>query len=159
MSDASQPPPEAPQQPPEQPAPQQPAPAPAAPKPDLTMAWLPHLLMVVSWWLGPLILWLAKKDDSKLAAFHGKQAMIWGFVPMGVSIVCFIILFIPILNFLSCCLWPLLFLGHLAYGIVALVMTAQGKAFKYIVVADKFCGKEFAEAYPDLAGGQPPAGS
>jgi len=141
MTNVSQPPSGAPQ-----------PPAPAQPgKPDLTMAWLPHLLMVLTWWLGPMILWLVKRDESKLAAFHGKQAMIWGFVPAALLVAIIIIAFIPIIGWLLFCLWPLLLLGNLAYGIIATVMTAQGKPFKYFFVADKFCGKEFAEAYPELA--------
>jgi uncharacterized membrane protein len=144
--------------PPQQPPPQQPAPTQPA-KPDLTMAWLPHLLMVLTWWLGPLILWLVKKDENKLAAFHAKQAMIWGFVPTALVVVIIIIAFIPFIGLLTLCLWPLLIVGNMAYGIVATVMTAQGKPFKYIVVADKFCQAEFAAAYPEQAAQQPPAGA
>jgi hypothetical protein len=150
-------------------APQQPsAPPPAAPppgagpaKPDYTMAWLAHLLLLFTCFIGPLIIWLAKKDQDKYAAFHGKQALFWwiavAVVAIVLSIVAGVVGFVlgavggPLV-FLSVCLWWLIGLviglGNLAYVIYAIVQTSQGKPFKYFFVADQFCKKEFAEAYP-----------
>ncbi|MDY7009141.1 MAG: DUF4870 domain-containing protein [Planctomycetota bacterium] len=159
MTDTS-PPPEVP--PSQQPPPQSPVQQPV--KPDLTMAWLPHLLMVLTWWLGPLIIWLVKKDEDKFAAFHGKQAMVQGIFATVVLIVAIIlsllltVITVGVLAFTFPCFLSLIWLAHVVYGIVATVQTSQGKPFKYFFVADKFCSKEFAEAYPDLASGQPAAG-
>ena len=144
MTDTPQQPTPEPQQPAE-PA-QQLAPPPA--KPDLTMAWLPHLLMVLTGFLGPLIIWLIKKDESKLAAFHGKQAFIFGLVPLGLLVVGAILSWVPVLGCCVIVVVLLALLGCLAYGIVGTVSAGQGKPFKYKVVADQFCAKEFAEAYP-----------
>ncbi len=124
---------------PQTPTPPQP-PAQPPPKPDLTMAWLPHLLLVLTWWLGPLIIWLIKKDEDKLAAFHGKQATIFG---VAATVACFTI-----------CLAPFAWVAVLVYGIIATVNTYQGQPFKYYFIADKFCADEFAAAYPDLAAQQ-----
>jgi len=137
---------DAPQQPPAPAAPQpQPAgPAPGA-KPDYTMAWLCHLLMVLTWWLGPLIIWLVKKDEDKLVAFHGKQTLILGVACTVASMVLWIL-----------CLGWIIWILLVVYGIIGTVATAQGKPFKYLLVADKFCAAEFAAAYPDQAAGQQP---
>ena len=137
---------DAPQQPPAPAAPQpQPdGPAPGA-KPDYTMAWLCHLLMVLTWWLGPLIIWLVKKDEDKLVAFHGKQTLILGVACTVASMVLWIL-----------CLGWIIWILLVVYGIIGTVATAQGKPFKYLLVADKFCAAEFAAAYPDQAAGQQP---
>ena len=146
--------PPVPQPPSEQPStPQPPSGQPQA-GPDLTMAWLPHLLMVLTWWVGPLVIWLVKKDEDKLANFHGKQAMIWGFIPTALLFFAMVIAFIPVLGMLMMCFFPLLYVGNMVYGIIAIMQTSKGEPFKYFFVADQFCAREFAEAYPDAAGGQ-----
>jgi uncharacterized Tic20 family protein len=142
-------------------APQQPsAPPPAAPPPgagpaktDYTMAWLAHLLLLFTCFIGPLIIWLVKKDQDKYAAFHGKQAFFW-WIAVAVVVFCLYILTFVValvggpLAFLPMCLMSVAGLGNLAYVIYAIVQTSQGKPFKYFFVADQFCKREFAEAYP-----------
>lgn len=136
-------------QPPEVPPTQPPAPQPA--KPDRTMAWLAHLLGIFTWFVGPLVIWLVKKDEDKYAAYHAKQALCF---QVGVTIVETIL---GATLFLACFI-PVIHLGAIAYAIVAIVKTSKGEPFKYILVADWFCKQEFAEAYPDIAAAQPPAG-
>ena len=139
---------ETPQQPS---APEQPT-TPSA-KQDTTMAWLAHLLMLFTLFLGPLVIWLVKKDEDKYAAFHAKQAMCWGIVVFIVlvflAVFSSLLLLVPVLGFLGWCVFWVAWVGHIAYGIVGTILTAQGKPHKYILVADKFCKNEFAEAYPD----------
>jgi hypothetical protein len=130
-----------------------PPPIPQPPKPDLTMAWLPHLLLLFTYFIGPLIIWLTQKDANKLGAFHGKQALFWSIGVCVVVIGLYILIFAfaivagPLAFLPICAIWVLL-LGNFVYVIYAIVQTAQGKPFKYFFVADKFCAKEFQEAYP-----------
>ena len=154
---------DAPQQPP---APAEPQPQPAAPPPaatqDYTMGWLAHLLAIFTWFIGPLIIWLVKKDDDKYAAYHGKQALCWVVALTIVMIVLWVLSILLVfaagpIAFVTMCAMQLVGLGNLAYVIYAIVQTAKGKPFKYFFVADKFCAKEFAEAYPGQAAGAPPA--
>ena len=37
---------------------------------ERTMAMLAHLLGIVTGFLGPLVIWLIKKDQSKFVAYH-----------------------------------------------------------------------------------------
>ena len=156
MTDApQQPPPAAPPQP-------QPAGPPPGAKPDYTMGWLAHLLMLLTGFVGPLIIWLVKKDDDKYAAYHGKQALCWSVAATIVCIAGFIA--IGLITLVTAGIGALLFpcfiiivwAGYLGYGIYAIIQTSKGLPFKYILVADKLCAKEFAEAYPDQAAGQQP---
>ncbi len=40
-----------------------------------TMAMLCHLLAIFTWFLGPLIIWLIKKDEDKFIDDQGKEAL------------------------------------------------------------------------------------
>ena len=55
--------------------------APAAlPVPDKnarTLAMLAHLLAIFTCFLGPLVLYLVKKDEDSFIAFHSLQAVYW----------------------------------------------------------------------------------
>lgn len=133
-----------------------PVPTPPAPKRDTTFGWVAHLLMLFTWFIGPLVIWLVKKDEDKYAAFHAKQALCWAvamsIVMIGMYIVAGLLFLIAApLIFLGSCLIPLIGLANVAYVIVAIIYTSQGKVFKYFLVADMFCKKEFAEAYPESA--------
>ncbi len=54
---------------------------PAAPMVELTQdekayAGLAHALMMGTWWIGPLVIYLTKKE-SRFVAFHALQALLW----------------------------------------------------------------------------------
>jgi uncharacterized Tic20 family protein len=42
---------------------------------DRSMAMLCHLLSILTGFIGPLILWLVKKDTSPFVNHHGKEAL------------------------------------------------------------------------------------
>ncbi|MEM7014341.1 MAG: DUF4870 domain-containing protein [Verrucomicrobiota bacterium] len=42
---------------------------------DKTMGLLAHILGILTGFVGPLIIWLVKKDQSKFVDFHGKEAL------------------------------------------------------------------------------------
>ena len=68
------------------------------------MAMLIHLLGIVTGFLGPLILWLVKKDESRFVDHHGKEAinfmltalivsfplMFFVFITLGLGIIVYI---------------------------------------------------------------------
>ena len=39
-------------------------------------AGLAHALMISTWWIGPLVIYLIRKD-SRFVAFHAMQALLW----------------------------------------------------------------------------------
>lgn len=49
---------------------------PAPAEDERTMALLAHVLMIVTWWIGPLIIYLLKRD-SRFVSFHALQALFW----------------------------------------------------------------------------------
>ena len=43
---------------------------------DRTLGMIAYVLAIFTSWLGPLILWLVKKDQSKFVAYHCLQALL-----------------------------------------------------------------------------------
>ena len=97
---------QAPESKPEEPKPEESAGAGAAPVPsaeaedeaawppagevtkdEKTMAMLVWLLAIFTWFIGPLVIYLVKKDESKFVAFHGLQALWFGVVVLGAVII------------------------------------------------------------------------
>jgi uncharacterized membrane protein len=53
---------------------------------ETTLALLAHVLQIFTWWIGPLAIYLAKRD-SKFVSFHAMQALLWQFVMMGLGMI------------------------------------------------------------------------
>jgi len=108
-----------------------------ASKDDRTLAMIAHLLGL-AWFLGPLVLYLMKKDAaSAYVKFHVKQSL---FYQVAVTVVLVVLMVVALLatvvtrGLLGCVFFPLIFLavlGDLVYLIVAVVQTANGKDFEY----------------------------
>ena len=43
---------------------------------EKTMALLAEIFQIFSWWIGPLVFYVVKRD-SKFVAFHAMQALLW----------------------------------------------------------------------------------
>lgn len=104
---------------------------------ERNMGMLIHLLAIFTSWLGPLILWLVRKDQSPFIDHHGKEAlnfqitytivafgvglvgMVLGIVTMGVGI----LLLIP--------LWLVMFVFVLIWEIQACVSASRGEWYHY----------------------------
>ena len=62
---------------------------------DKTMAMLIHLLSLLSGFVGPLILWLVKKDTSLFVDFHGKESINFMITNLIIS---FVLLFLTVIT-------------------------------------------------------------
>lgn len=113
------------------PAPEQPASADATPPPagdpsvapdfgeltsdEKTMGMLCHLLGLLTGFIGPLVLWLIKKDESKFVEDQGKEAL-------NFQILMFIGMFASGILMLVC----IGYLTFLAVFVVDIIFTIQG---------------------------------
>ncbi|HEV2177218.1 MAG TPA: DUF4870 domain-containing protein [Terriglobia bacterium] len=69
-----------------------------APTPDeRTLAMLAHILQVVSGFVGPLIIFLVKRE-SRFVAFHAAQALIWQVVYFAFAAVTMVVWFVVIFS-------------------------------------------------------------
>ncbi|HVT89216.1 MAG TPA: DUF4870 domain-containing protein [Tepidisphaeraceae bacterium] len=117
------------------PPPMNPSPAPVGyqgPEPDKdakTMAMLCHLLAIFTGFIGPLVVWLIKKDSSPFVDDQGKEAlnfqitMFIAFIVAGISTCIFIGFF----------LIPVLVIANLVFCILATMKANQGVAYRYPV--------------------------
>lgn len=127
------------------------------PKPDeKSMGMLSHLLCIFTSWLGPLIIFLVKKDESPYVKLHAKQALVWGIALNVVFIPLIVISFIPFVGFINCLAVPAIVVIHYVFTIMGTVKVNKGEQFLYPVVAEMFCKEEIAAIYGEGAAPPPP---
>ena len=104
--------------------------APAAPTSDeRNMAVLAHLLGIVLGFLGPLIIWLIKKDESPYVNDQGKEALNFQITLIIAYAVAGALTFVLI----GCFLLPLVVVADLVFCIIAGVAAARGEYYRYPV--------------------------
>ncbi len=92
-----------------------------------TMAMLAHLLGIVLGFIGPLIIWLIKKDEHAFVDDQGKEALNFQLTLLIGWIVAFVLSFFCI-GFL---LYPLLLLAAVIFSILGGVKANGGEAYRY----------------------------
>jgi len=94
-------------------------------KDSITMAMLCHLLAIFTWFLGPLIIWLIKKDSSPFVDDQGKEALNFQIVALIATVAC-------VFGF---CLAPFLIatvqITRLVFCIIATIEANKGVAYRY----------------------------
>lgn len=118
------------------------------------MGMLSHLLCIFTTWLGPLIIFLMKKDTSPYIKLHAKQALCWG-ISMAVLL---LVSGFTVVIFIGCVLYPATLVVHLVFTIMGTVKVNKGEKFLYPVVVNMFCKEEAAAVYGDapMQGTPPP---
>ncbi len=96
---------------------------------EKTMAILAHVLGIVSMFVGPLIIWLIKKDESKFVDHHGKEALNFQILITGLYILGTILTTV-IIGF---CIYPIAAIAAIVFGIMAAVAANKGEWYKYPV--------------------------
>ena len=111
--------------------PQAPSPSPESPaqpgSDDRTLALLAHLLGIFASFVGALIIWLIKKDDSPFVDAHGKSALNFQFTLLIAWVVTFILIFLII----GLLLIPVLFVVGLVFPILAAIKANNGEYYTY----------------------------
>ncbi len=91
------------------------------------MAMLCHLLAIFTGFIGPLIIWLMKKDQSPFVDYHGKQALNFQFTVLIASIVSGLLIMI----FVGCVTTPIIVIGNLILCIMATMKANSGEMYQY----------------------------
>lgn len=98
------------------------------PTPDeKTMGMLCHLLGLFTGFLGPLIIWMIKKDESQYVNVHGKEALnfqltcLIGYVASGVLSLVFIGFFTAL------AIWVV----AIIFGIMGTMAANRGETYEY----------------------------
>ena len=104
--------------------------APSASPDDKTMAMLAYILGIFTGFLGPLILWLIKKDQSKFVGFHALQALLLHAIVVIGYLLSGVLTFV-LIGFLT---YPLFFVLGLVFSIIAGLAANRGEWYDIPVV-------------------------
>jgi uncharacterized Tic20 family protein len=96
---------------------------------DTNMGMLLHILALVTGFIGPLVLWLVKKDTSRFVDDQGKEVLNWCITLFIAYCACFLLMLVVIGIFLL----PLLVLAQVIFAIVGAVQASKGVAYRYPV--------------------------
>jgi len=100
----------------------------AAPsKEECNMAMLIYILSIFTGFIGPLIIWLMKKDTSPFINDQGKECLNWCITFVICYIVSIILMFVIIGIFL---MFALLIL-NLVFAIMGAIKSSKGIAYRY----------------------------
>jgi len=102
-------------------------------KDDLTWAMLCHLSALAGFIvpfgsvLGPLIIWLIKKDEMPIVDIHGKKALNFQITMAIAYFVCFLLIFAAV----GLLLLPMVAIFSFVMVVIASVKANDGKEFNY----------------------------
>lgn len=96
---------------------------------ECTMAMLCHLLAIPTGFLGPLIIWLLKKDTMPFVDDQGKEALNFQITMIIATSVAALSMFI----FIGCVLLPALVVANLVLCIMATLKANEGVRYRYPV--------------------------
>lgn len=96
---------------------------------DKNLGMLCHLLGFFTSFLGPLILWLIKKDTMPYVDYHGKEALNF---QITVMIAAAVGSFATIIG-VGCIILPAVWIGNIVLSIIACISASKGEYYKYPV--------------------------
>lgn len=105
------------------------APAGTPTKDDCNMALLMYILAIITGWIGPLIIWLIKKDSSQFVNDQGKEVLNFQITVFIAGIVCGLLTMVII----GCFLLPIVVICSLVFTIMGAVAVSKGKAYRFPV--------------------------
>jgi uncharacterized protein len=96
-------------------------------KEEMNMAMLCHLLGIFSGFIGPLIIWMMKKDTSPYVDDQGKQALNFH-ITLAIAFVISLVLTIVCIGYF---LLLALFVVDIVFSIIACTQATKGVRYRY----------------------------
>jgi uncharacterized protein len=100
-------------------------------KDDRTLAMVAHLIGIVTSFLGPLVIWIMKKEQRGYLEDQAREALNFQLTLLMVWAAWFVLTLIP---FIGCFIGPLsivIFVGTVVLGIIAAIKANDGVAYRY----------------------------
>jgi len=91
------------------------------------MAMLAHLLAIPLSFIGPLIIWLVKREDNEFIDDQGKECLNWEITMAIAYVICSILSFAIIGAFLI----PIVMLVDLIFNIIGAMKANSGERYRY----------------------------
>lgn len=98
---------------------------------EKTMSLLAHILGGVTCIVGPLIIWLIKKDESPFVNDQGKEALNFQITILLGYVVASIIAMIPVVQCIVVLLYPVIGIASLIFGVLGGLEANKGVAYRY----------------------------
>ncbi len=95
------------------------------------MGMLSHLLGAVTFFVGPLIIWMIKKDDSPFVDDQGKESLNFQITVALALVVVTIVGSIPVIGMISCIAFPAVWTVNLIFCIIGGLAANKGTAYRY----------------------------
>ena len=96
-------------------------------KDERNLAMLAHLLGIFSGFVGALMLWLVKREESGFAAQEAREALNFQ-ITVAIALVATVMLKFVLIGFL---LFPLVFLVNFVFCLLGALSAAKGKPYRY----------------------------
>lgn len=100
-------------------------------KDDRTFGMLAHLLGALTSFVGPLVIWLIKKDESPFVDDQGKEALNFQITVSIGYLISVVASFIPFIGCLTMLLFPVLWVFSLIFGILGCLEANRGVGYRY----------------------------
>ena len=95
------------------------------------LAHLSALAGVVIWLLGcvlgPLVVWLARRDQSEFVAAHAREALNFNITVVLAAVICLALMVV----FVGFILGTALFIGWLVLTLIAAIRASEGELYRY----------------------------
>lgn len=96
---------------------------------DRNLAMLAHLLGIFSGFVGALVIWLIKKEESRFVAEEAREALNFQLTMALAFVVSWMLTFVLI----GLLMVPLLIIANLVFCILGAVAASKGQAYRYPV--------------------------
>lgn len=101
---------------------------------EKTLGLVAYILAIFTSWLGPLILWLVKKDQSRFVGYHALQAlMLMGSATILILVVN-VVFTILHLGLLALPINGVIYIGTLVLNIIAAIAASKGEWYEMPIV-------------------------
>lgn len=100
-------------------------------KDDKTFGMLAHLLGAFTVFVGPLIIWMIKKEDSPFVEDQGKEAVNFQITIAIAYAVAMVLGVIPFVACLTALLFPAIWIAGVVFSIMACLKANEGELYRY----------------------------
>jgi hypothetical protein len=97
-------------------------------KDSVTMGMLCHLLGIFTGFLGPLIIWLMKKDSSPFVNDQGKESLNFQITAFVALLICIPLIYVFCIGAI---LMAVVHVVRIVFGIIATIQANKGIAYRY----------------------------
>ncbi|MCB1077178.1 MAG: DUF4870 domain-containing protein [Verrucomicrobiae bacterium] len=100
-------------------------------KDDKTFGMLAHLLGALTSFVGPLVIWLIKKEESPFVSDQGREALNFQLTLLIGYVAAIILSFVPFVGCVTALLFPAIGIVGLIFGILGCLEANKGTAYRY----------------------------